>query len=854
MTNSTAPNQQDTGQILLAFLQQSFQVSEVTGNSVLAGLAVGLGGSLLLFIIFCLVRPHSTHVYAPKPSSWPVLSTHPTAWLRQMLEPNDTVLADILGLDAAVYLQFATLCRNIFLMGTVIAGSVIIPINIVYNLRAVSSAGAAAQARRDYFFLTTPTLLRGKTMSAHVAVTWALDFVVCGLVWIHTARVVKLRQRQMRQAAGIDALYMRTLMVTEIPRRYMSDGGLVKMVARAVSAEASGNAAAAVVNSIESVRVGRDVKEIARLARKHDEIVFQLEKILSKYLRNPEHLPLRRPVHKTANGAKVDAIDHFFAKLNRVEKKVIEGRSAVDTNRCLPYGFISFNNAEACHEFARNMAKKRRGQLFVTLASRPKDIIWDNIVLTRVERNSKQLWGDFLFLCLVVGWIVPNAFMGTFLTQLSRLGVLWPAFGRFIVAHPVIFSLLQGALSPTVTALVFLVLPVLMRRLIQWQGKVTRHEREIDVTRRLYTFFVFNNLFVFTIFSIAWGVVTTVVALWHEQGARLTLKEVFTQLDLAQQVAQAVLGASSFWVMYVLRVNLGAVLDLLQLTTLIYQAFQRRFRSPTPRETAEWDSTERRFHFAAYYSWLLFYATIGFGFAVIQPLVLPVLALYFGLDVVCKRYSFLYVFTTKAETDGQYWPFLVNAILFAVGFGNIAVLSIIWVQGGWRTTICLTPLLVLLVIFKVFLRRTFYNSFHYYERSKSEESTVNNESVIDSRTEIVTQSGGISDQSSSNKKNFTCSQVTITTTSSNGCGVSEQRLRKKYGNPALEHRQLTPTVFSKAEGVLVTSGLFDGRAYDVRIDLVDAATHRVTGRFEHRNEFCDIDLWSVPSRESMNIL
>ena len=46
--------------------------------------------------------------------------------------------------------------------------------------------------------------------------------------------------------------------------------------------------------------------------------------------------------------------------------------------------------------------------------------------------------------------------MGTFLSQLSRMGVLWPAFGRFIDAYPVAFSLLQGALSPAVTALVFL--------------------------------------------------------------------------------------------------------------------------------------------------------------------------------------------------------------------------------------------------------------------------------------------------------------------------------------------------------------------------------------------------------------
>lgn len=856
MNNSTT--HQDAGQVLLAFLQKSFQTSQVTGNSVLAGLAVGLGGSLLLFVGFCLVRPHNARVYAPKPAPSPVLSAHPTAWLRRIFAPGDRELADALGLDAVVYLQFVALCRNVFVVGTVLAGAVVVPINIVYNLHAVNSAGAATPARSDYFFLTTPTLLRGAPMGAHVAVTWAIDFVACWFVWTHTARVVALRQRRMRQAARAGTLYMRIVMVTEIPRRYMSDTGLARLVAKAAAFQLSCSAAD-IVTSIESVWVGRDVTKLAQLAYKHDGIVFRLEKILAKYLRDPDNLPLHRPIYKTAGGAKVDAIDHFFTKLNRVERQLVDAQRAVDANRCLPYGFICFRSAKACHEFARTMEKRRRGHLYPELASRPEDIIWDNIVLTRVERHSKQVWGDFLFVCLVVGWIVPNAFMGTFLSQLSRMGVLWPAFGRFTDAYPVAFSLLQGALSPAVTALVFLILPMLMRRLIQWQGKVTRHEREVDVTKRLYTFFVFNNLFVFTTFSIVWGVVTTVLTLRGEQDSQLSLHQVFAQLDLAEQVAQAVLGASSFWVMYVLRVNLGAVLDLLQLTTLVYQEFQRRFRSPTPRETAEWESAERRFNFASYYNWLLFYATIGFAFAVVQPLVLPVLAIYFGLDVIYKRYSLLYVFTTKAESDGKYWPFLVNALLFAVGFGNVAVLSIIWVQGGWRITIWLTPLLPLLLVFKVILWRVFHDIFHYYEGETTEELPRNSVQGPsgESSCETVNIDGASLDKGPGGKKSFSSltSSRSITTASTfTNSTDSEPSLAKKYENPALTHQLLTPTVFSKAETALVAAGLFDGRAYDVRVDFVDAETHRVTGRFEHHNEFRDVDLRSVRSCGSITSL
>lgn len=666
-------------------------------------------------------------------------------------------LVERIGIDAVLFIRFMAMCRNMFLIFAVIGCTVIIPINVIYNLK---NPLAETASKSDAFFLMTPTLIYGNTLFAQVVVTWAFDIIICYFLWTNFNKIIQLRRNKFMSEEYQNALFMRSLMVTEIPKKYISDSGLITLMSKLK-----------VTRPIQNASVGRDVTRLAKLIDKHEETVLKLESVLSKYLKDPNNLPARRPTcsaykeDNKFNGSKVDAIDYLCSRMESLEKQIEKVRDAIDKNKGLPYGFVSYESAEDCHIVAKSTRQRRKGKLTATLAPRPADIIWKNIVLTRVERKSKQLWGNFLFVCLMVGWIAPNALMGTFLSQLSRIGVLWPPFNTFMINYPVIFSILQGVLSPIITSLVFLILPAIMRRMAQWQGRVTRHEREIDVTKKLYTFFIFNNLFVFTIFSVVWSVVSTIITL-VQSGQNLTFQGVMNQLELAQQISQAILGASSFWVMYILRVNFGAILDLLQLVSLFWRGFQRNFMSPTPRELMLWTAPQH-FNFAAYYNWLLFYTTIALCFSMVQPLVLPVIALYFTLDVIYKKYSLMYIFATKVESDGLYWPFLFNAFLFATGFGNVVLFAVIWVQGGWRIAICLAPLLPLLIIFKIISHKIHNDRFYYFIPTEEEKRTM---SEIRTRTNLS--------------------------------DISHHALEKRYRNPAITTKPIVPMVHAKAQHIL----------------------------------------------------
>lgn len=740
----------------------------------LAGLIFSLGGSLILFVAFCLIRPRNNVVYAPrikyhegkKPKP---LGQHPLSWMKLIFKVKEHELVEHIGIDAVLYIRFMTMCRNLFLIFSVVGCLVMIPINVVYNLKSPMAENAS---KSDAFVLMTPTLLYGNTLYAHIVVTWIFDAVICFFLWRNFNKIIDLRRNKFKTEEYQNALFMRTLMATEIPKKYDSDDGLILLMSTLK-----------VTRPIQNASVGRDVTVLTKLIDKYSKAVMKLESVLAKYLKNPQKLPAQRPLCKPFKDdraresmrGKVDAIDYLCNRITQLEKQIETIRETIDSNKLLPYGFISYESVEDCHTVAQSTRQKRKGKLNASLAPRPVDIIWDNIVLTRMQRSSKEHWGNFLFVLLMIGWIVPNAFLGTFLSNLSRIGSLWSPFNTFMYNYPVFFSILQGVLSPIVMSLIFLILPAIMRRMSQWQGKVTKHEREINVTKKLYTFFVFNNLFVFTVFSVVWTMIAKIIDLVNN-GHDLSFDIVMDELNLAQQLSTAILSASSFWVMYILRVNFGTVLDLLQLFSLLWRGFQRHFMSPTPRELMLWTAPQH-FNFAAYYNWMLFYTTIALCFSMVQPLILPVISFYFILDVIFKKYSLMYIFVTKAETDGLYWPFLFNAMLFATGFGNAVLFTVVWVQGGWQKAVCLAPLLPLLIIFKIVSRRTHNNRFYYFIPTAAEQE-----------------------------------EMAAARTRTNLSDISHGALVRRYRNPAITGKLIVPMVHSKAQHLLPQICSLDGRS------------------------------------------
>jgi hypothetical protein len=169
-------------------------------------------------------------------------------------------------------------------------------------------------------------------------------------------------------------------------------------------------------------------------------------------------------------------------------------------------------------------------------------------------------------------------------------------------------------------------------------GDITKTSRERHVIQKLYSFFVLNNLFVFSLFASVFSFVTAAI-----KGAREEKKgfvEFAKDYHYFTAVMVALADISPFWITWLVQRNLGAAVDLAQVVNLAWGSFSRKFLNPTPRELIK-RTAPPPFDYASYYNYFLFYATVALCFAGLQPLTLVVTAFYFTLDASMKKYLLL---------------------------------------------------------------------------------------------------------------------------------------------------------------------------------------------------------------------
>lgn len=386
--------------------------------------------------------------------------------------------------------------------------------------------------------------------------------------------------------------------------------------------------------------IAHNVKGLPELIEEHEEAVRELEAVLAKYLKNPDKLPPKRPkckAHKEdrdhTSGSKVDAIDYLTSRIEKLAAKIHEARKAVGNRKVLPYGFASFPNIEQAHDLAYAARRKHPHGTTVQLAPKPSDLIWKNLPLDPKTRSWRSFMNNVWVTALTLVWTVPNALIAIFLANLSNLGSVWPDFQKEMARDPKVWGAIQGILAPLVTTLFYMLLPTIFRRLSAYAGDYSKTERERHVTHRLYAFFLFNNLIVFSLFSAGWTYATAVI----EAQRTMDLWTALRKTEPFQNLVGAFCGVSPFWLNYLLQRNLGAAIDISQLAKLSRGWLMRKLFNSTPRENIELTAPPP-FDYASYYNNFLFYMTVALVFAPFQPLVLPVAAFYFSLDNYLKKY------------------------------------------------------------------------------------------------------------------------------------------------------------------------------------------------------------------------
>lgn len=680
------------------------------------------------------------------------------AWIKPVIKTREPELVETVGLDAVLFLRFTKMCRNIMIFLSIFGCLIMIPVNIS------QSQGNSFQDSLSAFNTMTPLYVTNYlAIWSQVVCAWVFDIIIVFFLWSNYRAVRNLRRRYFESFDYQRSLHARTLMITDIPQPDRSDGGILRLTDEV-------NPTAALPRAV----IGRTVRDLPRIIKEHEEAVRQLESVLAKYLKRPDQLPAKRPTMRPPRSqrdklpeGKVDAIDYLTVRIRVLEEEIKHGRAVIDRRNPMPYGFASWENIEHAHAVAWTARNKHPRGTTVCLAPRPSDLIWENLPLSKQARKWKRL-GNFVWVtALTLVWIVPNALIAVFLSNLSNLGSVWPRFMTSLEANPNVWAAVQGIAAPAITSLFYMLLPIAFRRLSIRGGSKTKTSRERHVLAQLYAFFVFNNLIVFSLFSAVWSFVATII---EKSNQDENAWKAILQSQVYYKVITALCNVSPFWVTWLLQRNLGTAVDLVQLISLVWVWFSKTFLSPTPRQAIEWTAPPP-FDYASYFNSELFNLSVGLAFATLQPIVLPVTALYFGVDAILKKYLLMYVFVTKNESAGAYWRVLFNRVVFATILANVIIALVAKVKGTWTMVFCVIPLPFLMLGFKFYCLKTFDSDIEFYNRAN----------LSDAEALGVSKSG---------KK-------------------AADRLSSKFGHPALYKPLMTPMVHAKAAEVL--KDIYQGR-------------------------------------------
>ena len=658
-----------------------------------------------------------------------------------------------LGMDATVFLRFTRMLRNMFCMLGLIGLCIMIPVNVTQGANIPGGSG---------FSIMTPLFVFGGGLWAQVVVAWATNIVVAYFLWHNYRRILALRRAYLESPEYQSSLHARSVMIRDIPLQLRNEEALLRTTDEVNP-----------TGVLPRVTIGRNVRILPDLLEEHEEAVRSLESVLAKYLKNPDRLPPNRPTMKAKKtykghhaGGNVDAIDYLTDRIRELEAQIHSVREQVDKRDAESYGFASWEQIAQAHSVAFAARKKNPQGTKIRLAPRPNDVIWKNLPLTKASRKTKRFFNSVWIALLTLIWLPLNAAIAIFLSNLSNLGSVWPSFQRQLERHQTGWAIVQGIAAPAITSLVYLVLPIIFRRLQIRAGDETKTKREQHVLRNLYMFFTLNNLIIFSIFSAIWQFITTVIKNSEGTSTWTAIREADFFLTITTSLCQI----SPFWLTFILQRNLGAAIDLAQLWKLTTIWFERTFMAPTPRQNIEWTAPPP-FDYSSYYNYFLFYATIALCFSTLQPLILLVTAFYFAFDSILKKYLLMYVFVTKTESGGEFWRTLFNRLVFATILSDVIIGVVVKARGTWAMVAALAPLLFLMVGFKYYCSKQFDVKIKYYAHTGMHDAE---------RPETLP-----------------------------GKKPRAEKISHKFGHPVLYKPLMTPMVHAKARHIL--SDIYRGR-------------------------------------------
>lgn len=390
------------------------------------------------------------------------------------------------------------------------------------------------------------------------------------------------------------------------------------------------------------------------------------------------HLPLlndellRRPRFRKGIfglfGPEVDAIHFYNEKLEVVDKEIRRYRL-----REFPpssTAFISMRSVAQAQMLAQAVLDPKINHLITSLAPAPHDIIWQNLSLTRRERNTRIIL-VMVFIGLVsILLVYPVKFLSNFL-NVKSISKVSPRLGAFLKDHKWAEYVITGILPPYVFTIFNTVMPYFYIWITRRQGYTSHGDEELSSVSKNF-FYIFVNLFlVFTLFGTA------------------TLSDT---AQLAYQLAQSLKNLSLFYVDLIILQGIGMFpYKLLLLGNLLKFPISNIFWCKTPRDYLNLYKPPV-FNFGLQLPQPILILIITITYSVISTKILTAGLIYFIIGYFVFKYQLLYACVHPPHNTGKVWPLVVRRVIMGLLIFHMTMFGTLASEKAFACASFLIPL------------------------------------------------------------------------------------------------------------------------------------------------------------------
>ncbi|KAH9606510.1 hypothetical protein KSS87_018900 [Heliosperma pusillum] len=587
-------------------------------------------------------------------------------WMPQALHMSETDLIDHAGLDSVAFLRIYLLGLKIFAPMMVLALLVLLPVNI--------SGGTLFFLRKELVTSDIDKLSisnvppKSYRFFAHIGMEYLFTFWACFLLYKEYDKVASMRLQFLASQQRRVEQY--TVLVKNVPR--VSGHSISDSVDQFFKKNHR--------NTYLCQQAVYNANKFAKLVRKRERVQNWLDYYQLKLERNPNKRPK--------------------SKLNMERQRILK-----DTKSIIPSAFVSFKSRWGAAVCAQTQQSKNPTLWLTSWAPEPRDVYWRNLAIPVVSMTIRKFVIGTIVFFMVFFYMIPIAFVQS-LANLEALEKVAP-FLRPVIELKFIKSFLQGFLPGLALKLFLYFLPSILMLLSKIEGHVAWSKLERRAADKYY-FFMLVNVFL--------GSLVT--------GTALGQLDAFIHQPPSQiprNIGVSIPMKATFFITYIMVDGwAGIASEILRLKPLVIFHLKNMFIVKTERDRDRAMNPGSVDYPEALPS-LQLYFLLGLVYAVVTPILLPFIIVFFLLAFLVYRHQIINVYYQRYESAAAFWPHVHSRIIASLLISQLLLMGLLSTKEAAKSTPLLIVLPFITYAFHKYCKSRFEPAFNKYPLEEATE-------------------------------------------------------------------------------------------------------------------------------------